>query len=279
MVLAAACTDDSSARHPFSERGTTSSTAAPLEPSASPEVVVEGEEGPVTLTSALCAGGCGEPDRGPTIGVAAEVRFRSAFTGWASEATLRAVDGSECPRRLSASVERQDDGSWVLRPAGKAGTYDVTLVGNAPNGRLLVTFRWTTTSDGRLPTPQGRLAVLAGVPSVPDSYGVELYLSDLRSSPADARAQITVHASAGGSLTFEAVRAPGCWPEGDLFWDGPDEQGRAAAAFGPGLFTYEVEVTLDGEGYRATAEWPRDTIVGNSPSVRLDFSPPLPALE
>jgi hypothetical protein len=188
------------------------------------------------------------------------------------------VDGSECPRGLTAPVEQQADGSWIVRPAGKAGTYDVILHGTAPDGSLSVAFRWTTPTDGVFPTPEARLGVLAGVPWEPQSYGVELHLTDLRSSPSDARAEITVHATAGGSVTFRAVRAPGCWSEGELYWDGPDEQGAAAAALGPGLFTYEVEVTLDGQIYRATAEWPTDTIVANPPSVRLEFSPPLPAL-
>ena len=269
---AAACSDDPSGPEGAERSGTYEAGSAP------PEVLVDGDRGVVTLQPVLCQGRCVGPETGPAIGAPSEVRFRSKFTDWAPHADLQLVDGSECPRRLTAPVERQADGSWIVRPAGKAGTYDVILRGTTPDGSLSAAFRWTTPSDGVLPTPQARLGVLAGVPWEPQSYGVELHLTGLRSSPADAKAEIRVLATAGGSVTFQAVRAPGCWSEGDLYWDGPDEQGAAAAALGPGLFTYEVEVTLDGQIYRATAEWPTDTIVDNPPSVRLEFSPPLPAL-
>jgi hypothetical protein len=38
-----------------------------------------------------------------------------------------------------------------------------------------------------------------------------------------------------------------------------------------------VVVTLDGARYTATAWWPDDVIVGNEPSVALDFQPILSA--
>lgn len=57
-------------------------------------------------------------------------------------------------------LEATDDGALLLRPAGHAGTYDVTLFGKG-DGDLFVTFRWTTPSDGTLSPPEARLAVLA----------------------------------------------------------------------------------------------------------------------
>ena len=63
-----------------------------------------------------------------------------------------------------------------------------------------------------------------------------------------------------------------------MYWDGPDEQGLAAAALGDGPFTYKVDLLLDGDRYVATATWPADEIVGNEPSVALHFNPNLPAL-
>ena len=51
-------------------------------------------------------------------------------------------------------------------------------------------------------------------------------------------------------------------------------EGRVADV---GPFTYEVVLTLDGVEHRATATWPDDMIVGNEPSVALQFEPALPA--
>lgn len=81
-------------------------------------------------------------------------------------------------------------------------------------------------------------------------------------------------------MTFDAKRARDrCRPEGSLYWDGPDTKGLEAAQLGEGPFRYKIEVRLDGETYVAEANWPDDEIRGNEPSVSLDFSPDLPALE
>lgn len=60
-------------------------------------------------------------------------------------------------------------------------------------------------------------------------------------------------------------------------WNGPADQGLAAAKLGPAPFTYDVVVSLDGVEHRAHALWPDDQITGNEPSAALTFSPPLPA--
>jgi hypothetical protein len=78
---------------------------------------------------------------------------------------------------------------FVLRPAGFASTYDVTLFGRG-NGDLFVTFRWTTPTDGPLPVPEARLAVLAGHDGRVDSYGVELEVINLARTPKRASATI-----------------------------------------------------------------------------------------
>jgi hypothetical protein len=147
------------------------------------------------------------------------------------------------------------------------------------NGDLFVTFRWTTPTDGPLPTPQSRLALIADHDGRPDSYGVELELTNLARTPKQASARITVQAADGKALTFTAERSDTrCLPEGTVYWDGRDEQGLAAAALGDGPFTYRVELMLDGARYVATAIWPADEIVGNEPSVALRFTPNLPGL-
>ncbi len=153
----------------------------------------------------------------------------------------------------------------------------MTLFGRG-DGDLFVTFRWTTPSDGPMPVPAARLAFLADHDGAVDSHGVELELSDVASTPTTASAEVTVTAANGESLTFDATRAPGCWSEGTIFWDGPDQAGLDAVELGPPPFTYEVVVHLDGVKHSAAAAWPDDQIDGNEPSVSLDFSPVLPAL-
>ncbi len=170
------------------------------------------------------------------------------------------------------------EGRFVLRPAGYADTYDVTLFGRG-DGDLFTTFRWTTPTDGPLPKPKARLAVLAGHDGQVDSYGVELQVTNLSRTPRAASATITVRASQGDALTFKAKLSRGrCFPEGTLYWDGPDDKGLAAADLGHGPFRYRVKLILDGRRYVASATWPDDEIKGNEPSVRLDFIPSLPAL-
>ena len=166
----------------------------------------------------------------------------------------------------------------MLRPAGFADTYDVTLMGRG-NGDLFTTFRWTTPVDGPLPRPSARLAVLSDHDGEIDSYGVELELRNLERTPRRVTATITIEAHNGESLRFRAKRAPGqCVGEGTVYWDGPDDRGLKAAALGDPPFIYDVEITLDGERYVAHATWPQDEIRGNEASVSLEFSPDLPAL-
>jgi hypothetical protein len=164
-----------------------------------------------------------------------------------------------------------------VRPAGPADTYDVTLFGRG-DGDLFVTFRWTTPSDGPMPVPSARLAILANHDGEVDSYGVELELANLASTPESAAAEVTVTAADGNALTFDASRAEGCWSEGTVYWDGPAQAGLEAADLGPAPFTYDVVVTLDGARHAATAMWPADQIVGNEPSVSLRFDPALPLM-
>lgn len=246
-----------------------------------PPVTVRAGDKEVALEAwTFCfANGCADgspPVNPPDLGVAPRIEVEFPLQGWTFDAEFVPV-GDACPRRHTVAVEQTGDHTYVVEPAGRADTYDVTLFGRG-NGDLFVTFRWTTPSDGPMPIPHARLAVLADHDGAVDSYGVELELSDLAATPEVATAEVTVTAANGQSLTFEAVRAPGCIAEGTLYWDGPDEAGLAAAGLGPLPFRYKVVVTLDGVDHSATAAWPDDEIAGNEPSVVLNFTPALPAL-
>jgi hypothetical protein len=224
----------------------------------------------------VCADGS-PPAEPHDVGNPEEVVVEFPLGGWSFTASFRPA-GDECGREQEVPLEAAGDGRFVLRPAGYAGTYDVTLFGRG-DGDLFTTFRWTTPSDGALPTPQARLAVLADHDGRPDSYGVELEVTNLARTPKQASARITVEAEDGDAVTFNATRSETrCLPEGSLYWDGPDEKGLAAAALGAGPFTYRVELVLDDARFFATATWPADEIVGNEPSVALQFTPNLPGL-
>ena len=218
------------------------------------------------------------PAKPPHVGNPGQVVVRFPLPGWSFTASF-APAGDECGRVQEAPLETTASGDFLLRPAGYSGKYDVTLYGRG-GGSLVVTFRWTTSRDGPLPVPESRLAVLAGRGGPVLSYGVELEVANLAGTPREASARVTVRDAAGDAVTFKATRArrDWCFPEGTVYWDGPDDKGLAAAALGRGPFTYKVKLVLDGVPYRATATWPADEIVGNEPSVALDFRPELQAL-
>jgi hypothetical protein len=256
--------------------------AAPPEEGAPPRVTVRFGRDHVALPAFsycygnICADGM-PPASPPDVGSPAEVEVDFPIAGWTFDATFVPA-GERCGRAQTLPVRQEGDGPLVLRPAGFAGTYDVTLFGRG-DGDLVTVFRWSTPTDGPLPRPESRLAVLADHDGEVDSYGVELDVSNLAATPERAEATITVTAADGAELTFDAARSSGpCRPEGSVYWDGPDREGLAAARLGPAPFAYRVVLLLDGVRHEANARWPADVIRGNEPSVGLSFTPPLPAL-
>jgi hypothetical protein len=219
----------------------------------------------------------GAPAQLPDVGAPELVTVEFPLKGWSFMASFQ-PSGENCGRVQSTRLTPTDDGTFTLEPIGSAGAYDITLFGKGKAGDLFVAFRWTTPADGPLATPRAYLALLSNDDPV-TSYGVELHVSNLASTPSSARATITVVASNGREITFEADEAHrSCLPEGTVYWDGPDAKGLAAARLGDPPFTYEVELILEGVHHRATAIWPDDEIKGEEPAVLLDFFPALPAL-
>jgi hypothetical protein len=267
---------------PSSEPTASAEPAPPLDLEKPPLVTVRFFDESVALEAwtycyrNVCADGAPPVDP-PDVGNPGEVVVEFPLREWSFGAEFR-LAGKKCGRIQVVPLEPVGDGRFLLRPAGYAGTYDVTLFGRGA-GDLFTTFRWTTPADGPLPTPEARLAVLAHSARRPHSYGVELELTNLVRTPKHASARITVQARDGEAITFGAKRSDlRCLPEGTVYWDGPDAKGLEAAALGEGPFDYRVELELDGMRYVAVATWPADEIAGNEPSVALHFTPSLPGL-
>jgi hypothetical protein len=254
----------------------------PAEEDGPPPVTVQFFDQSVALRAwTYCYGNVcadGSPPGAPAdVGSPEQVLVEFPLPDWSFTASFQPA-GKPCGRIQDAPVDSSGDGRFVLRPVGHAGTYDVTLFGRG-NGDLFTTFRWTTPADGPLPEPEARLAVLADNDGGVDSYGVELELRNLARTPNHVSARITVRAADGSEVTFDATRSTmDCFPEGTVYWDGPDAKGLEAASLGEGPFTYRVEVVLDGSRHVAEAVWPADEISGNEPSVGLEFTPGLPSL-
>jgi hypothetical protein len=92
------------------------------------------------------------PDNPPEVGQPGEVIVEFPHSEWSFKASFSPA-GEECGRIQQVPLEPTDDGEFVLRPAGYAAAYDVTLSGRG-NGSLSTTFRWTTPIDGPLPQAQ-----------------------------------------------------------------------------------------------------------------------------
>jgi hypothetical protein len=245
-------------------------------------VVLQLEDGPVELAPwTYCLGnGCadGAPPAEPhDVGDPAEVAFTFDRDGWEFDATFR-ERGRDCARMISVPVETTREREFLVRPAGLAGDWDVDVWGRGDGGDVITTFRWHTPVDGRMPEPaSGSVAVLADHDGELDSYGVELFLSNLAAQPGDASALITVTGADGRTATIEPRRRGGCYSEGDVAFGASRSKGLAATEIGAGPFTYVVEVALDGQVFVGTGEWPTDEHPDIAPHVPLVWEPALPS--
>jgi hypothetical protein len=101
-----------------------------------------------------CADGL-PPTNPPDVGSPEQVVISFPLEDWRIRADFEPVAG-RCGPRFPATVEQIEPGRFVLRPSGHAGEYDVMLSarGYGPDGGdLYTTFRWTTPTDGPLPSP------------------------------------------------------------------------------------------------------------------------------
>ncbi len=240
-----------------------------------------GEEALVLYAYTFCYdNGCadGFDDDPPSIGSPSEILVHVPVADFDELIADQTRGGDQCGgRRVEADTESLGDGWWLVSPRGPAGEYRVSLFARGQAGDMVADVWWDSPSDGALPEPEASLALIADHDGEPDSYGLELMVTNLPSTPQEYSATITVTAADGASRTIEASPAPdSCVGEGTLYFDGADAEAKQAAALGDFPFTTRVELVLDGVTHVATATYPDDEIDGSEPHVALDFSPPLP---
>jgi hypothetical protein len=223
-----------------------------------------------------CADGV-PPNNLPDIGSPEQLVVEFPVEGWRLSADFEAA-GVRCSRIFSTQLDEIQPGRFLLTPAGYADEYDVTLTGRGPGGDAFTSFRWATPYDGPLPSPSAHLGIVTRIDGTVDSYGVEMWVEQLRSPLDQVDATITVTAADGESMTFAPRLSDGCRADGDLSWDSPKAQGKEAAKLGPPPLTYDVSLVLNGQTHHASATWPDDVFDSFHGYVPLDFSPALPAL-
>lgn len=215
----------------------------------------------------------------PSVGSPQSIVLELGLKDWKIEANFRA-SGTHCGRSQSITLKPGKDGLYRLPPLGHAGTYDVELFGQGEGGDVAGSFRWKTPADGPLTAPSAVMALISDNDGRPDSYGLELGLSNIATGPKSVSATIQVTAANGRSLKLVPLLAGySCAANGNVSFILARENAQAAAAIGGFPFRYDVTVVLDGVTYRATAKYPDDEIKGNEPNVDLTFSPALPTLK
>lgn len=221
------------------------------------------------------------PDPLPDIGSPDEIVVEFPLEEWEFTAEVIPL-GEDCGPRILHPLERVGQTTHRLVPVGRAGTHQVTLFGRSTGGDvggdLLVAFQWTTTDDGILPEPKATASVLADHDGRIDSYGVEISLSNLSTTPETVTGQVTVMSADGASHSFDLTVGDVVCSEGSLYLTAPQSEGLTAAGLGSAPFVYTVALTLDGQTHVGSATWPDDVDLECDPCVPLVFDPPLPGM-
>ncbi len=232
--------------------------------------------------SDYCADGYRAPaDELPRVRGAGPLYVEFPVAGWEFSATTVLVGKEEdCGRPQSEPLARIAPTVHKLVPQGFADTYIVDVYGRGMGGDVVSSFVWETTVDGILPVPKANMGLLWFDDGQVTTYAAGMTISGLATTPDLASAIVTVTAANGArtEVLYEADKPEGCRGAGHVALDVNRRDALRAAALGEAPFTYDVELTMDGTEYRATAYWPEDEFVDHSGYVPLRFEPALPAL-
>ena len=214
----------------------------------------------------------------PSIGAPEEIFVFVPAAEFTGLTVSQHVDQQECIGSIDAFTKSLGGGWWSVHPRGPGADYRVSLSASTDSGggSMIADFLWNTPDGQAVPDPSAQISVIVDHGGRPDSYGVELYLTDLDRSPQEARASITVTAANGQSVTIEPAQVlTGCGPIGAATWFGTPEQGKEAAALGDFPFTVRVVLVLDGVTHTATSVFPDDALDPDDYLLPLSFTPPL----
>lgn len=233
----------------------------------------------------VCADGQYPPESPADMGNPGEIEISFPVPGFRFTATARR-HGETCGRAHTVALESTGPTTHRLLPVGQAGDYVVTLFGRSGEGAtskgdLSALFRWHTPRDGPNEAPTATASIIAGSPTDPRSFGVDLSVDDLRATPGPGRVSATavVTSREGVSMTIEMDRrSVECANEGSVVFGAAQSLGEQAANLGSAPFRYDITLVIDSIPYYGTATWPDDVDPACSPCTPIRFDPPLPGL-
>ncbi|BDV31047.1 hypothetical protein [Microbacterium terricola] len=196
--------------------------------------------------------------------------------GWTLSAAQFTGEPYECDE-WSLTPEQTDLGGgwWAVRPVGQAGDYTLQLsAASGPGlplggevGAVGAYIALQTTTDRPLPPPVATLDVLA---SDDEPGSVSVSLIGLSVSPAEVTSTVTLTGPDGDRVTVApASPADTCNAAGDELLTA-ELSVADAETLGDVPYDYDIELTLDGQTYRATGS------LAEGMGDALEFAPPLP---
>ena len=222
-------------------------------------------------------------DTGPDLGEQDTIDFWFARPGWTFSATFRQA-GETCPRNTTVDAVNTGGQWFELTPADKAGTYEVDLVGQGPEGNVASRFSWTTTTDGQVDQPVGAIGLFPQSRGK-GSYALELRVDDLPFHPTKAElpSVVDVNVTSANSKTriLSAPLEPSALDcgyrgaRGSFYYQAEWDEDISILGNAPLLL--ESELTIRGTTYVGRATWRDDR--GTTPYAVMEFEPPLPSAD
>jgi hypothetical protein len=217
---------------------------------------------------------------GPDLGSPSEIDFTFARPGWEFSATFTRLDDA-CPRATTVAVESTGARSFRLAPADASGTFQVDLHGTGQESSVSTRFVWTTTTDGPVDPPTGKLHVAPDSRTGP-AHALEIAFDDLGFQPSRSEvgpfAVMTIMAADGTRSRVEiplVAQSLPCQARGTFYYQG--EWFTEITPRGPAPWDVEVAVTIRGTEHVGRGSWPGPSDDPNlQPYVPLTWEPALP---
>lgn len=180
---------------------------------------------------------------------------------------------------VDADYEELGNGWYEITPHGPAGAYTLEFAaGSGPTsglsprtGGMTGSVLWTTTpaqADAPLGQPEVSMSLLTDESGTLEASDLQLEIANVY-PPVDVELTVTVTAANGEALTFQPESTGVCIGSSINFVVSYPETQRVLQ-LGDAPFTYDVELSMNGETHRGSAEW--STGPGDVP---VEFDAPL----